>query len=308
MKAVVTGGAGFVGSNLAHRLVDDGHEVVIVDDLATGHRHNLPKGARFLEGSILDADLLRRAFSGADVVFHEAALGSVPRSLANPLASHHANATGTLSVLEGARQAGVGKVVYASSSSAYGDTPTLPKVEDMPARPLSPYAVTKLAAEQYCVVYNSAFGLRTTSLRYFNVFGPRQDPDSPYAAVIPRFIRAALRGDPLTIHGDGTQSRDFTYVDNVIEANLLAAASTKADGRVVNAGAGARTDLNTLARHIIELAGSTSSVQHGPIRAGDVRDSLASLALAHELTGYEPKVALRDGLRQTVAWYRARGA
>jgi nucleoside-diphosphate-sugar epimerase len=308
VKAVVTGGAGFIGSHLAERLLADGHEVHVVDDLATGHARNVPAKATMHRGSVLDGPLLAKAFAGAEVVYHEAALGSVPRSMKDPLASHEANLTGTLKVLEAARAAGVRKVVFAASSSAYGDLPTLPKVESMQPQPLSPYAVTKLASEQYMAVYHRAYGLRTTSLRYFNVYGPRQDPNGAYAAVIPRFILAALRGEPLTIHGDGRQSRDFTYVADVVQANLLAAASTKADGQVVNIGAGAQTDLNTLARTILDLTGSSSQAQHGPPRPGDVRDSLASLDRARELLGYEPTIPVTDGLRRTVDWFRAQTA
>jgi nucleoside-diphosphate-sugar epimerase len=305
VKAVVTGGAGFIGSNLAERLLADGHEVHVVDDLSTGHRGNVPAKAAFHHASILDDTALRRAFEGADVVWHQGAIGSVPRSMADPLGSHEPNLTGTLKVLEAARHAGVRKVVYAASSSAYGDTPTLPKAESMPAQPLSPYAVTKLASELYCQVYHRAYGLATTCLRYFNVYGPRQDPNGPYAAVVPKFILAALQGDPLTIHGDGRQSRDFTFVGDVVEANLLAARAGTADGEVVNIGAGGQTSLDELARLIVELAGSRSPVVHGPPRPGDIRDSLASLDRARELLGYRPRTSVREGLAATVAWFKA---
>ncbi|MHB1261266.1 MAG: SDR family oxidoreductase [Thermoplasmatota archaeon] len=305
MKAVVTGGAGFIGSNLAERLLADGHEVHVVDDLATGHARNVPRAATFHRASILDEAALTKAFAGAEVVWHQGALGSVPRSMKDPLASHEANLTGTLRVLDAARKADVRKVVYAASSSAYGDTPTLPKVESMPTRPLSPYAVTKLAGEQYAQVYFRAYGLRTTSLRYFNVYGPRQDPNGPYAAVIPKFILAAMRGDPLTIHGDGRQSRDFTFVADVVQANLLASQSGKGDGEVVNIGAGATTELNVLAGTILELVGSKSKIVHGPDRPGDIRDSLAGLDRARELLGYRPTTTVREGLAKTVAWFRA---
>ena len=304
MKTVVTGGAGFIGSNLATRLLADGHEVAIVDDLSTGHRANLPAKATFHHGSILDAALLARVCKGAEVVFHQAALASVPRSIEDPLGTSQVNEMGTLQVLEAARRAGVGKVVFAASSSAYGDTPTLPKDETMASNPLSPYAAAKLAGELHCSVYHAVHGLRTTSLRYFNIYGPRQDPNGAYAAVIPKFILAALAGKPLTIHGDGRQSRDFTFVADAVAANMLAATSKKADGQVINVGAGAQTDLNTLANRIIELAGSKSKLVHGPPRAGDVRDSLASLERARKLLGYKPTVALRDGLAQTVEWFR----
>ena len=304
MKALVTGGAGFIGSNLAERLLTDGHEVHVLDDLSTGHRRNLPAKAVFHQASILDDAALRKAMQGAEVVFHQAALGSVPRSVADPVTSHEVNLTGTLRVLEAARHLGVRKVVFAASSSAYGDTPTLPKHEDMVPAPLSPYAVTKLAAEHYCAAYTKVYGLRTAALRYFNVYGPRQDPEGAYAAVIPKFILAALQGQPLTIHGDGSQSRDFTYVADVVQANLLASANGKSDGQMMNIGAAARTDLNELAREVVRLADSASSILHGPVRVGDVRDSQASLDRARELIGYRPAVALPEGLKRTVAWFR----
>jgi nucleoside-diphosphate-sugar epimerase len=308
MKALVTGGAGFIGSNLAERLLTDGHEVHVLDDLSTGHRRNVPAGATFHAGSILDGKLLRKAMAGAEVVFHQAALGSVPRSVEEPVLSHEVNLTGTLRVLEAARALDVRKVVFAASSSAYGDTPTLPKHEGMLPAPLSPYAVTKLASEHYCSAYHKVYGLPTTSLRYFNVYGPRQDPNGAYAAVIPKFILAALKGETLTIHGDGTQSRDFTYVADVVQANLLAAQGAKSDGQMMNIGAAGRTDLNELAREIIALAGSRSKVVHGPPRAGDVHDSQASLDRARELLGYRPAVALAQGLSRTVEWFRANAA
>jgi UDP-glucose 4-epimerase len=304
MKALVTGGAGFIGSNLAERLLADGHEVAIVDDLSTGHRRNLPAGASFHEGSILDAALLDAACLGAEVVFHQAALASVPRSIEDPVGTSQVNVLGTLQVLQAARRAGARKVVFAASSAAYGDEPTLPKVETMAPEPMSPYAVAKMAGEQYLRVFQSLYGLGTTSLRYFNVYGPRQDPNGAYAAVIPRFILAGLRGDPLTVHGNGLQSRDFVFVGDVVEANLLAARSTKADGHVINVGAGAGTDLNALARHVVQLTGGRSKVVHAPPRAGDVKDSLASLGRASELLGYAPKVAVAEGLRRTVDWFR----
>ncbi|HUR63216.1 MAG TPA: SDR family oxidoreductase [Candidatus Thermoplasmatota archaeon] len=308
MKALVTGGAGFIGSNLAERLLADGHQVHVLDDLSTGHRRNVPAKATFHHGSILDDALLRRAMAGAEVVFHQAALGSVPRSIAEPVTSHEVNLTGTVRVLEAARALEVRKVVFAASSSAYGDTPTLPKHEAMLPAPLSPYAVTKLAAEHYLAAYHKVYGLPTTSLRYFNVYGPRQDPNGAYAAVIPKFILSALRGEPLAIHGDGTQSRDFTYVADVVNANLLAAQSAKADGQVCNIGAAGRTDLNGLARDIVALAGSRSPIEHGPPRPGDVHDSQASLERARDLLGYRPAVALPEGLRRTVAWFRENAA
>jgi UDP-glucose 4-epimerase len=304
MKAVVTGGAGFIGSNLAHALLQQQHEVVVIDNLATGHSQNVSEKAQFLHGSVTDPAVLAQAFEGADVVFHQAALGSVPRSIADPVASNEANVVGTLQVLEAARKFDVSKVVFAASSSAYGNTPTLPKVETMTPAPRSPYAVSKLAGESYCSVFWQVYGLRTTSLRYFNVYGPRQDPNGAYAAVIPRFIMAALRGQPLTILGDGSQTRDFTYVEDVVRANLLASGSRAADGRVINIGAGGRTSLRDLAHLIISAAKSESAIRFDPPRKGDVQDSLAGLQLARELLGYSPKVDIATGIRSTVAWFR----
>jgi nucleoside-diphosphate-sugar epimerase len=308
MKVLVTGGAGFIGSNLAERLLADGHDTHVLDDLSTGHARNVPAKAVFHRASILDDAQLRKAMQGAEVVYHEAALGSVPRSVAEPVLSHEVNLTGTLRVLEAARALGVRKIVFAASSSAYGDTPTLPKHEGMVPAPLSPYAVTKLAAEHYCAAYTKVYGLRTTALRYFNVYGPRQDPNGAYAAVIPKFILSALKGEPLTIHGDGSQSRDFTYVADVVQANVLAAQDGKSDGQMMNIGAAGRTDLNELATEILQLAGSKSKIAHGPPRAGDVHDSQASLERARDLLGYRPAVALPEGLKRTVAWFREHAA
>lgn len=303
MKSVVTGGAGFIGSNLAEALLADRQEVHIIDDLSTGHRHNIPEGATFHEGSVLDIPLLKRVFKDTDVVYHQGALGSVPRSIENPARSHDVNVNGTFNVLDTARTCGVQKVVYAASSSAYGDTPTLPKVEDMPPNPKSPYAVTKLTGELYCRTFFETYGLRTTALRYFNVYGPRQDPEGAYAAVIPKFILAAMAGKDLTIHGDGEQSRDFTYVADVVEANRLAARSTKADGMMMNIGAGGRTTVNELARAIIDAVGSLSSVVHGPVRGGDVAHSLAGLERAAKAIGYAPAYDMEAGLAATVEWF-----
>lgn len=305
MKALVTGGAGFIGSHIARRLVDDGHEVVVFDDLSLGHRENVPTGARFVQSTIIESAALRAAMQDVDVVFHQAALPSVPRSIEAPVASHVVNATGTLIVLEAARHAGVRKVIYAASSSAYGDAPTLPKVETMATDPRSPYAAAKLAGENYCRAFFHSYGLRTTSLRYFNVYGPRQDPNGAYAAVIPRFILNSFQGDPLPINGDGRQSRDFTFVDDVVAANLLAASSSASDGKVINIGAGRQTSVLDLANQVITLTGSASVKVHRPTRFGDVRDSLADIRLARETLGYEPSTHIPDGLRRTVAWFKA---
>lgn len=303
-KVVVTGGAGFIGSHLVHTLLAKGHDVHVVDDLSTGRESNLPKGIHFHHGSVLDARVLDAACKGATTVYHQAAIPSVPRSVEAPVPSHEANASGTLAVLEAARRHLVGKVIYAASSSAYGDTTELPKHETMAPRPRSPYAASKLAGENYVAAYFASYGLRTTSLRYFNVYGPRQDPDGAYAPVIARFARSALRGEPLTIYGDGGQTRDFTYVADVVQANLLAAASTKSDGQTMNIGAGRRTSLLQLADLVQRAAGTSVPVHHAPPRAGDVRDSLAALDLARKLIGYDPAVNIEEGVRRTVEWAR----
>lgn len=300
MKCVVTGGAGFIGSHLSEALLAMG-EVVVIDDLSLGKRTNVPTGARLREGTILDRALLAEEFDGADYVFHEAALPSVPRSIEDPFASHQANVTGTLHVLMAARDAGVRKVVLAASSSAYGDSATLPKHELMVPLPKSPYAAAKLAAEMYARAFYDSYGLRTTSLRYFNVYGPRQDPRGAYAAVIPKFFAAALRGDPLVIHGDGSQSRDFTYVTDVVRANILAATSTNSDGAVINVGAGERTTISEIAKTIVALTGSRSRIEQGPARAGDIAHSLASLDRAATLLGYAPSVRIKEGLARCLA-------
>lgn len=305
MKSIVTGGAGFIGSHLAEALLQRGDEVHVIDDLSLGYEKNLPPGVTFHHGSILDRTLLADVLKDATFVFHQAALGSVPRSIQDPLRSNEVNVTGTLQVLDAARLARVEKVVFAASSSAYGDTPTLPKHEEMPNNPKSPYAVTKITGELYCRVFHEVYGLRTTALRYFNVYGPKQDPNGSYAAVIPRFVTAALDSRPLTIHGDGLQSRDFTFVADAVQANLLAAASTKADGNVVNVGAGAQTTVLELAQTIRDLAASDAPVVHEPRRAGDVAHSLADLRRARELLGYERRVQIPEGLRRTVDWHRA---
>lgn len=307
MKAVVTGGAGFVGSNIAKALVDEGHEVHVLDDLSLGTRANVPDDAHFQEGSILDRNLLENLFDETRFVFHQAALPSVPRSIENPIASHRVNTTGTVKVLEAARTAGVEKVVYAASSSAYGDTDKLPKATTDPSNPRSPYAVSKHVGELYCRVFHEIYGLRTTALRYFNVYGPRQDPEGEYAAVIPKFVTAALNDQPLTVHGDGTQTRDFTYVDDVIQANTKAARSKQADGQTLNVGAGERTSIIDLAETILEITGSGTEIVHDDRRPGDVDDSLAEIKPTRETIGYEPQVDLEEGLRRTVEWFQGPG-
>ncbi len=308
---LITGGAGFIGSAIARALVERGSRPRVLDNLSTGKLENLDDirdRIDFVEGDLRDSAVAARACEGVRYVFHEAALPSVPRSLADPVASHENNATGTLNLLVAARDAGVKRVVYAGSSSAYGNTPTLPKVETMPAAPLSPYAVSKLSGEHYCLVFFRNFGLETVVLRYFNVFGPRQDPASQYAAVIPRFLRAYLDGEPPVIHGDGQQSRDFTYIDNVVQANLLATEAARAAGEVINVACGERVTLIELCAQLEQLTGCRIAPRFDSERRGDVKHSLASIDKARSLLGYTPGVALAEGLQRLVEWTRARGA
>jgi UDP-glucose 4-epimerase len=301
---LVTGGAGFIGSSIAARLLEQGARVRILDDFSSGRRsnlENLPGTIEVVEGSIVDADVVRRCMQGVEVVFHEAAIPSVARSIEDPARSMLANVQGTTVVLEAARRAGVRRLVFAASSSAYGDAPTLPKVETMEPRPLSPYAISKATGEQLLRVFARLYPLETISLRYFNVFGPRQDPASQYAAVIPKFITAALRGEPATIYGDGGTTRDFCFIENVVQANLLAAQSPRRlSGEVVNIACGERTSLNELWTLVCEETGFRAAARHEPARAGDVRDSLADVGAAQKLLGYEPLVKLRAGLSRTV--------
>jgi nucleoside-diphosphate-sugar epimerase len=305
---LVTGGAGFIGSNLVERLLDEGARVRVLDDFSTGRRENLADfHGRFelLEGSVTDFDVCSDACRGADYVLHQAALPSVARSVADPGRTHDVSATGTLNMLRAAHAAGAKRFVYAGSSSAYGDTPTLPKREDMASRPRSPYAVAKLAGEHYAQVFPGLFGLETVVLRYFNVFGPRQDPTSQYSAVIPLFIVAALEGRAPTIHGDGGQTRDFTYVENVVEANLKAClAPAGASGQVFNVGCGERISVRRLWEEIREIVGVKLDAHHAESRPGDVRDSLADLSRIREHLGYDGRVDLAEGLRRTVDWLR----
>jgi nucleoside-diphosphate-sugar epimerase len=305
---VVTGGAGFIGSNIVRRLVNDGQQVRVVDDLSTGHQGNLAglEGKlAFHEGTICDSRLLHKAFGGADFVLHQAALASVQRSVNDPLATNNANVDGTLKVLLAARDCQVRRVVYASSSSVYGDVPKLPKSEDMTPMPKSPYAVSKLTGEYYCRVFAHVFGLETVSLRYFNVYGPRQDPKSHYAAVIPIFIRCMMQGERPQVTGDGEQSRDFTFVEDVVEANLQAATAPGAAGAVLNLGCGERHTLNELLGLLQELMGIAVEPQHVPDRPGDVKHSQADIRRARELIGYRPRTSFPEGIRRTVEWYRA---
>jgi nucleoside-diphosphate-sugar epimerase len=310
----VTGGAGFIGSHIVERLLREGRRVRVVDDFSTGKRANVEAaaaaagagagGLEVVEGSLADAAFARRAVAGAAYVLHQAAIPSVPRSVADPERTHAANATGTLNALMAAREAGVRRFVYASSSSAYGDTPTLPKVETMPTSPLSPYAIQKLAGEHYAAVFHRIYGLPTVSLRYFNVFGPRQDPLSEYAAVIPRFITAMAAGRPPTIYGDGLQTRDFCYIDNAVEANLLACASgPESLGAAYNVACGRRTSLLDLVAILNGILGTGLRPRFEPARPGDVRDSLADVAAARRALGYEVRVHLEEGLRRTAAFF-----
>jgi nucleoside-diphosphate-sugar epimerase len=314
-RYLVTGGAGFIGSNLVEALLRRGETLVILDDLSTGRENNLEEvlggrqrgapEAEVIRGDIRDATAVRRAMHGVTHVLHQAALPSVQRSVEDPLSSHEVNATGTVNLLLAAREAGVRRFVYASSSSVYGDTPVLPKVETMTPAPLSPYAVSKLAGEHYCAVFHALYGLETIALRYFNIFGPRQDPNSQYAAVIPNFIRAAISGGRPTIFGDGLQSRDFTYVENAVEANLVACeAPSGAAGRAYNVGCGANATLLDLLKVLEGVTGRTLSPVHEPPRAGDVRHSFAAIEEARARLGYEPRVGLEEGLRRTVAWFK----
>jgi nucleoside-diphosphate-sugar epimerase len=306
---VVTGGAGFIGSHLVERLLNDGYRVRVVDNLATGNRANLDsmKGdLEFYPVSITDKDALTPIFKDVSVVYHQAALPSVPRSIDDPLTTHAYNATGTLNVLVTAQGSGVRRVVYAASSSAYGDVEGEYKTEDMAPRPMSPYGVAKLMGEYYCQVFTQVYGLETVCLRYFNVFGPRQDPHSQYAAVIPLFITAMLRGQSPVIYGDGQQSRDFTYIDNVVYGNLLASRAPEAAGQVMNLATEGRINLLELVDKINGILGTDIQPTHAPERAGDIKHSRASIDKARELLDFRPVVDFDTGLKRTVEWYRSR--
>jgi len=311
VRYLITGGAGFIGSHLVEHLVAAGDDVTVLDDLSSGRRANLAavRGQiRFIRGSVTDLNTCRRAVERVDCVLHHAAVTSVQRSVDEPVVTHQVNATGTLNVLLAARDKGVRRVVYAGSTSAYGNPATLPNSEEHVTRPLSPYAASKLAGEEYCVAFHATYGLETVVLRYFNIFGPRQDPNSQYAAVVPRFITTALAGEPPTIFGDGKQTRDFVFIANVVHANLLAARAPAADvsGQVFNIGSGKGVSVNQLWEHIRRLAGVPLAPVHTQGRAGEVRDSVAELARAGRLLGYAPIVDFEEGLRQTIAFYRAR--
>jgi len=309
--ALVTGGAGFIGSHLVERLLADGARVRVLDNFSTGARANLglaPRLRRHLEvlrGDIRNLSVVLRAARGARVIFHQAAMRSVPRSVKDPLGANANNVNGTLNVLEAARRCRVPRVVYASSSSVYGDRPDLPKREDQPPAPVSPYAASKAAGEQYAAIWTRLYGVETVGLRYFNVFGPRQDPKSEYAAVIPRFILWGLSRRPLTIHGDGTQSRDFTYIDNVVEANILAAKAPAASGEVFNVGCGSRVSLLEIVAKLEAIVGRRLERRHTPSRAGDVPHTLADVSKAKRLLGYAPLVDFDEGFRRTVEHFRS---
>ena len=307
---LVTGGAGFIGSHLAEELVRRGHRVRVADSLITGKRANLDHlpDVEFLEGDLADLDVAHSAVQGCDYVLHQAAIPSVPRSVKDPISSHRANVDATVSVLVAARDAGVRRVVFAGSSSAYGNAPTLPKHEDMPSSPLSPYALQKVMAEQYLQMFTRLYGLETVSTRYFNVFGPRQDPTSPYSGVISVFATALLENRAPTIYGDGEQTRDFTYVANVVDGVLRACEAPNVRGEIINVATGGRISLNTLFEQMRQLIGADVKPIYAERRAGDVKDSQADIRKAQKLLGYEPIVSFEEGLRRTVEWYRTAGA
>jgi nucleoside-diphosphate-sugar epimerase len=303
-RVLVTGGAGFIGSHLAERLCRDGHRVRVLDNFATGRRESLASihdEVELVEGDVRSYEQVHRCVRGCELVFHQAALPSVPRSVQDPVTSHESNATGTLNVLLAARDEGVRRVIFASSSSVYGANRELPSREETPALPIAPYAVAKLAAENYCRAFSEVYGLETVSLRYFNVFGPRQDPLSEYAAVVPRFSAAMLDGRPPMVYGDGEQSRDFTYIDNAVEANLLAANASGVDGQVFNIACGEAITLNTLLEELRGITGSEVEAVHEAPRPGELRHSLADISRARETLGYEPAISLQKGLSRTVA-------
>jgi nucleoside-diphosphate-sugar epimerase len=304
---LVTGGAGFIGSHIAEALLRRGNRVRVLDNLSTGRRENLAhiiNELEFIEADIRDYEATRGAMEDVHIVFHEAAIPSVPRSVAEPQLNHDNNTTGTFNVLLAARDANVRRVVFAASSSAYGETEVLPKREEMLPNPLSPYAVAKLVGEFYCQVFTRVYGLETVSLRYFNVFGPRQDPSSPYSGVISKFITALLNNETPVVYGDGEQSRDFTYVDNIVAANLRAAEAPAASGEVMNLGLSERTTLNQLLAELQRIIGTNHQPRYEAARSGDIRHSLADITRAEELLNYQPTVGLAEGLRRTVEWYR----
>jgi nucleoside-diphosphate-sugar epimerase len=308
MRYLVTGGAGFIGSNTVEELVRRGHSVVVLDDLSSGKEENLAEvrsKITFMKGSITDLELVQKAMHQAEYVMHLAARTSVPRSVKDPIDTNRINVDGTLNVLVAARDNKVKRVVYAASSSAYGDTPTLPKTESMTPVPISPYGVAKYVGELYAQTFGRCYGLENVSLRYFNIFGPRQDPDSPYSGVLSRFAAAVLQGMPAVIYGDGEQTRDFTFVGNAVEANLLACDSANASGSTYNVGTGFRISLNRVLELLREISGKRIEVRYDPPRDGDIRDSLADIGKAKQELGYEPKVLFEEGLRRTFEWYQS---
>jgi UDP-N-acetylglucosamine/UDP-N-acetyl-alpha-D-glucosaminouronate 4-epimerase len=308
VKALVTGGSGFIGSNLVRALLERGDEVRVLDNFSTGYRANLggvDADVELIEGELRSYERVHNAVRGVEVVFHQGALPSVPRSVQDPLTTGAVNVEGTLNVLLAARDEGVRRVVFASSSSVYGNTGTLPRVESAAVDPIAPYAVAKLAAERYCVSFSRVYAIETLALRYFNVFGPRQDPTSQYAAVVPRFIQAIAAGNPVTIFGDGTQSRDFTYVANVVQANMLAAEAEGVNGAVLNVATGSPVTVNDLAATIGRLLDRPVDIRYLPARAGDVSHSWADLGEAKRLLGYEPSVGIEEGLALTADFFLA---
>ncbi len=308
MNVLVTGAAGFIGSHLVRALLREGHSVRAIDNLSTGYFWRLEEivsRIEWIEGDITDRETVLKAVSGIDVVLHQAAIASVARSLDDPLASDHANVTGTLNLLQACREKGVKRLVFAGSSSAYGSSPALPKVETMCPLPMSPYAVSKLTGEQYCKVFADLGYVETVTLRYFNIFGPMQDPTSLYSAVIPKFAVALLEGTPIKLDGDGTQSRDFTYIDNAVQANLLAMTAVGVSDEVFNVGCGARYDLNQLIRELGDILGIEPIVENCPPRLGDIPHSLADISKARNLLGYNPTIDFTEGLRRTAEWFRA---
>jgi nucleoside-diphosphate-sugar epimerase len=307
---LVTGGAGFIGSHLAEEIARRGHRIRVADSLVTGKRSNLAHvpGVELIEGDLADLEFARKVATGCDFVLHQAALPSVPRSVTDPITSNRANVDATLNVLVAARDAGVKRLVFAGSSSAYGDTATLPKHEGMPADPLSPYALQKVVGEQYLKLFTRLYGLETVSIRYFNVFGPRQDPTSPYSGVISVFATALLENRPPQVYGDGEQTRDFTYVANVVDGVLRACEAPNASGEIINVATGGRISLNQLFYAMRDIVGGTLEPTYGAARQGDVRDSQADIRKAHALLGYEPIVSFEEGLARTIAWYRTTGA
>ena len=307
-KYLVTGGAGFIGSNIVEGLLKNRESVRIIDNLSTGNIHNLDNfrsEIEFIEGDIQDLSTIQKAMNGIEFVFHQAALPSVPRSIENPVASNDSNISGTLNVLLAARDNNVKRVIYAGSSSAYGDTLTLPKQEDMTPHPLSPYALTKLTGEYYCKIFSSVYGLETLTIRYFNVFGPRQNPESQYAAVIPKFIESLLKDQPPTIYGDGEQSRDFTYIENVVSANILASKAKKTSGEIVNVATSIRTTINQLFYTLKDLLEKDINPIYGEAQKGDVKHSLADITRARKILGYKPVVNLEAGLKRTIDWMKS---